>query len=222
MKSRSSKLKEQVARAQSAMSELASSKAEMDKIRREEHEEFLDEKAGLDEGLEGVKTALKTLQEYYGNDNGHATQASASSNIIGLLEVIESDFSKSLAELMGSEANSVANYQAESKQIEVVTATKEREVMLKTREFTFIDKAVIDSKSDRTGIQNEYSAVIEYLSKLKSECVAKPDGFQERKERREAEIAGLKDALSTLENETAFLQRSSRRYLRGPQSHNFS
>ena len=53
-----------------------------------------------------------------------------------------------------------------------------------------------------------------YWDKLQPMCVAKPESYEERKKRREAEIAGLKEALRILEEESgsAFLQiRSIRR-----------
>jgi hypothetical protein len=45
---------------------------------------------------------------------------------------------------------------------------------------------------------------------LKDRCVAKPESYEDRKARREAEINGLKDALNILESETAFVQRKGR------------
>jgi len=45
-------------------------------------------------------------------------------------------------------------------------------------------------------------------------CIAKPETYEERTKRRAAEIEGLKSALATLENETAFVQRKSHGHLR--------
>jgi len=54
---------------------------------------------------------------------------------------------------------------------------------------------------------------MEYYGQIKERCIAKPETYEDRKGRREAEIKGLKDALSILENEAAFLQR--KRHMRG-------
>ena len=52
-----------------------------------------------------------------------------------------------------------------------------------------------------------YAAVMEYWEQLQPMCIAKPEPYAERKKRREAEIAGLKEALTILEEEagSAFL-----------------
>lgn len=56
-------------------------------------------------------------------------------------------------------------------------------------------------------MQDELAAVTEFLGKLEEMCVAKPDTYEERTQRREAEVAGLKEALNVLSGEGALLQR---------------
>ena len=69
-----------------------------------------------------------------------------------------------------------------------------QDVKYKTKESKDLDKAVAESSSDRSTVQEELDAVLEYYSKIKGECIAKAEPYAERKERREAEIAGLKEA----------------------------
>lgn len=79
----------------------------------------------------------------------------------------------------------------------------------KTSEAKGLDKAVSEFTSDRAGLQTELDAVLEYLAKLTEECTYAPDSYETRKARRDAEIAGLKEALKYLEG-AALLQRKSR------------
>jgi len=58
-------------------------------------------------------------------------------------------------------------------------------------------------------------AVLEYLKGMEDRCIAKPETYAERVARRDAELAGLREALSILENETSFLQQKTKRTLRG-------
>jgi len=220
MTSRSKKLKSHMVRIQAFLSKTSSAQAEMDSIRHKEHQEFLDEKQDLDQGLSGIKMALKVLNDYYQKeDKDHKTDGGAANNIITLLETIESDFSKSLAELMGLEEVSQTDYEKASQENEVVKAKKEKDVEHKTKEMASLDKALSEIKSDKASVQNELDAVSEYLSKLQKECIAQPDSYEERKARRAAEITGLKDALHTLESETALLQLSRRSELQKTRRH---
>merc|ERR1719359_311166 len=88
--------------------------------------------------------------------------------------------------------------------------TMDQDVKYKTEEYTSLDKALTEMTTDRDTAQAELSAVMDYYEKLKDRCIAKPETYEERKRRREAEIAGLKEALKILEEETAFVQEGSR------------
>merc|ERR1711879_61243 len=96
-----------------------------------------------------------------------------------------------------------------TKETEVQTTTKTQDVKYKTKESASLDKAISEASSDRSGVQSELDAVLEYLDKIKEKCVAKPESYAEKKARRESEIAGLKDAMEILESEAALIQRQT-------------
>jgi len=219
MKSRSAQLKEEVAGLNKALANLAKASAEMDKMRYQEHEDFLKNKADMQQGLEGVKLALKVLREYYGKDKAHKAEEGAGVSVIGLLEVVESDFSKGFAEMTATEESALSAYDTETKENEIEKASKDQDVAYKTKESTGLDKAVAEATSDRSGVQSELDAVNEYLDTLKKGCVAEAETHEERKARFEAELAGLREALRILESETVLMQKVSSRALRGVQRH---
>jgi len=218
---RSSELKEQVAALEKSLSELASSQAEMDKIRAEEQETYKKNKADIEQGLKGVEMALKVLKNYYAKeDKAHSASDGAGAGIIGLLETVESDFTKSLAEMTAAEESAQSAYEKETNENGVEKKTKRQDVKYKTKESTELDKTAAETQSDLSGVQEELDAVVSYLKKIEMKCIAKPETFEERKARFEAELSGLQEALRILEQEIALLQRSSdRKQLRGVGRH---
>lgn len=211
-KAQSAQLKEDVATLSKELSDLAKSQAEMDKIRKEESEAFVTNKAEMEEGLEGIKLALKVLNEYYAKeDKAHGAAEGAGGGIIGMLEVIESDFSKGLAQMISEEDTASAEYERITKENEIAKASKEQDVKYKTKKYKSLDKASADLSSDKEGLQTELDAVLDYWEKIKEQCIAKPEPYEERKKRREAEIAGLKEALTILEGEAVLIQQKSRK-----------
>jgi len=212
----SAQLKEEVAALQNALAKLAKSQAEMDRIRQEEHDAFTASKAELDKALTGIKMALKILNEYYATEGkAHTAAEGASAGIIGLLEVCEADFSKNLAQITSDEDLAASEYEQVSKDNQIERTAKTQDVKYKVKEFKRLDKFSNELTADRTGVQAELDAVNEYLSKIHSECDEKAETYANRKARREAEIAGLKSALNTLETETSLIQKRSQRQLRG-------
>jgi len=219
--SRSDQLKEEVAALQAGLAKLARAQAEMDAIRREESSLYAANKAEMEKGIEGVKMALKILSEYYSKEGGGHTAASgAGSSIIGLLEVVESDLTKGLAEMTGTEDSAQSTYEAETKANEIDKTEKDQSVKYKTKEYKNLDKSAAELATDRAGVQTELDAVSAYLKSLHAQCDAKAEPYAERKARREAELAGLKQALQILEGEAVFLQQAARdRRLRAVERH---
>lgn len=218
-KSRSIKLKDEVAGTQAALADITKSQAELDQIRREENGVFRVTKTDLEQGLKGVRMALKILKEYYASSTGfvqqpaleagHSKASGAGTSIIGMLEVVESDFGKSLATSEAEEDANAVDYEKVSMDNRLNKAQWEKDVEYKSKEFQGLDKALLELSSDRDSAQSELDAVLEYSKSVRGACELKPESFGERKGRRSDEIAGLKEALKILEGEAVFLQKKS-------------
>merc|ERR1719291_88193 len=217
MSSRSSQLKSEVAALERALAELAASQAEMDKLRREENAAFLKNKEDMLQGLEGIKLALRVLSDYYAKtDKAHASADGAGHGIIGLMEVVESDFTQALAEFTSVEQTSAADYDRQSKENEIEKTTKDQDVKYKNKEAADLDAAIAEATSDRSGVQTELAAVQEYLDSLAAQCITtggnmgteghNAETYEQRVARRSSEIAGLKDALNILDGVASFVQ----------------
>merc|ERR1719221_2559434 len=169
--------------------------------------------------------ALKILREYYANQDAslvqqpeapevHSKATGASSGVIGMLEVVESDFGKTLASTEMNEEASATSYQKLSMENKLSLATKGKDVEYKNKESASLDKAVAEHSSDRESSQTELDAVLQYSAKIRDMCEVKPESYEERKGRREAELAGLKEALQILEGDAVLLQKRSRNLLK--------
>merc|ERR1719238_1109875 len=142
----------------------------------------------------------------------HTKSSGAGGSIINILEVCESDFSKNLAKEEQTESDAQSDYDTQSQENKITKTTKEQDIKYKTQEFKSLDKGITELTGDKDTAATELAAVNEYYGKVKDRCVAKPETYEERTARRTAEIAGLKQALSILENETAFVQRKHRSF----------
>merc|ERR1719506_3182819 len=96
----------------------------------------------------------------------------------------------------------------------IATTEKTTAAKYKGKDKKETEEMLVSLKEDKVTVDKEYAAVMEYWEELQGMCIAKPEPYEERKRRREAEIAGLKEALTILEEEagSAFLQiRTARR-----------
>jgi len=222
---KSAELKGEVKTLQAELATLSKEQAEMDSIRAEEKAAFDKAKAELELGITGVQKALGVLKDYYqgsaallqggfdafmqqpAQPKKHSKASGAGGSIIDILEVVESDFTKNLAAEETEEADAIAVYEKTTQDNKLATTMKSQDVKYKTKEHKGLDKSISELSGDRDTTNTELSAVLDYYAKIKDRCIAKPESYEERKARREAEINGLKEALEILESETAFMQR---------------
>lgn len=180
-------------------------------------------------GLFGVRKALVVLRDYYAQEGGaaalvqepavpqHAKASDSASSIIGILEVVESDFASNLATKETDEETAQDAHDEATQKYMITKAEKEQDVKYSSREATSLDKSISELSSDSETSNTELAAVMEYNDKLKKRCIAKPEPYEMRRKRREAELAGLKEALSIIESEAALVQAGGRRgrHMRG-------
>mmetsp|Transcript_63108 Transcript_63108/g.115263 ORF Transcript_63108/g.115263 Transcript_63108/m.115263 type:complete len:692 (+) Transcript_63108:61-2136(+) len=214
---KSAKLKAQVKALQEDLATMAASQAEATKIRQEANAAYVTAKADLTLGLKGVRQAISVLSDYYGSAAfvqqpaapvSYSKSTGAGKGILDILDQVESDFAKNLATEEAEEADAAAAYEKGTQEYAISTATKTQDVKYLTAEYTGLDKTIAETSADKETLSTELLAVQEYDAKLKDRCVTKPETYESRKGRREAEIAGLKEALQILETETAFTQRA--------------
>lgn len=235
--STSATLKTQVKELSSELAELQKAQGNMDKARESEHAAYKEAKADLERGLEGTRSAIRLLREYYAADDEDSASASllqsdsdasmgeemaaeensdqpkppekfqksggAGSGIIGLLEVCESDIAKNLAEEETEEASAMTEYEKLTQENKVLKTMKEKDVEYKTREIKSLGSNMADLSSDYDDTSEELASLTEYFTKLKERCVAKPESYESRKARRDAEIKGLQEALDILAGESS-------------------
>ena len=146
MSTRPAQLKAEVAALQNAPTELTAAQAEMDKLHRREDEAFKSSKGGHGERIVQCEACTENLDQILGG-------------IIGLLEVVETDFSKALAEAMAAEEGAQTAYDKPSKENEIDKTMKEQDIKYKTKKAADLDKATADQTSDRSDVQAELAVL---------------------------------------------------------------
>merc|ERR1712113_514117 len=149
---------EQIAELQGQLAKLAQSQAQMDKLRSEQKAAYEQARADLEKGLTGLKMALKVLSDYYAGDHDHDAADGASSGIIGLLEVCESDFTRDLARTIADEESAVAEYEKVTKENEIERTTKVQDLKYKFKEAMRLDEDSGELKADRATVNTELEA----------------------------------------------------------------
>jgi len=150
---------------------------------------------------EATARATQVLKDFYGSQaEGSVAQGSSSTGILGMLEVIQSDFTRLLTETTAAEDNGAKEFTAFTRDSKKNKAVKETDMKHKTNSKTTKEGDLETAKKDLAGTQEELDAALAYFEKLKPSCVEAGESYEERVARRKEEIESLTDALKILED----------------------
>jgi len=156
---------------------------------------------------------LVVLKEFYRGETAFVQQPSfdasrgdAGHSIIEILEMSQSDFTRLLAEEESSEAEAVSAYKSLTQENRVAKTSKQASIKAKTSEVKSVEVALGQHKEDLSTMSKELDAVLSYIEKLKPQCESRAMTYEERKGRREAEMAGLREALDLLSADASLIQ----------------
>jgi len=191
--------------------DLTKAMAEATEIRQKEKAENLDTIADAKAGSAAVASAMSILQEFYSSQASFlqrgkqvpemAAYKGMSGNaggVIGMLEVIQTDFMRLEADTKAAEAQAAKEYAAFMAESEATKKKKhEEEVQTKLdKDQAEFDKGELEK--DLAAEQALLDAANQYYEELKPQCLQVPVSYEERVQKREEELAALNEAYEIL------------------------
>jgi len=216
--SKSNKLAMEIGQLSQQISELDASVAEATSIRAEEKEKNTATVADAKGAIGAVEQATSVLKEFYAKAAGATalTQVQkgvaddmpqtfekpytgmANGGVMGMLEVILSDFQRLEAETTQAEDAGAQEFTTFKNDSQLDKAEKDKAVSMKQDSKQQADSNAQSAKSDLDSTQKELNAAMDYFEKLKPSCVDAGIDYDDRVARRKEEIQSLKEALTIL------------------------
>jgi len=210
------------------ISELSDQIAELDRVmveataqRQEEKAKNTETIADAKEASSAVSQALKVLRDFYAKaatstalvqqtpgedvpetfDEPYQGNQDAKGGVVGMLEVIASDFARLEADTTSAESSAQREYD------ELITDSKaDKEAKLKEKFHKELKKREAENNlgfrsKDLETTNEELTAALDYYEKLKPSCVDSGLSYADRVARRKEEIVSLQEALRILQGE---------------------
>jgi prefoldin subunit 5 len=213
------KLTEDITDLTQAVSELDAAVSKATNLRNEEKAKNTQTISDSQEAQTAVAQALTVLKEFYAKaaeatafvqtrqeppetfDKPYKGMGGESGGVVGMLEVIESDFARLEADTKASEASAQKEYDQFMTDSEVDKTKKSTDIEHKTAKKQDEEQTLTTKKSDLEGTQKELDAALAYFDKLKPSCVDSGVSYEDRVARRKEEIESLQEAQKILNGE---------------------
>jgi len=134
-------------------------------------------------------------------DGSDHTMHRGATGVLGMMEVIQSDFTRLEAETASAESEASRQHKAFLLASETDKDTKESEARHKGFEKVRKTRELGQTKQELEATQAELDTALNYYEKLKPSCIGTTASYDERVSMRKEEIQSLKEALRILDGE---------------------
>jgi len=196
------------------IAEIRGEQAEATKMRTSEKAENTKTVSDSKDAQVAVEQAIQTIRDFYAsaapafvqvhsakNSDPYTGLQGESGGVLGMLDVILSDFARLESDTSAAEDQAAAaykSYTAESTEdVEVKTTELKHKESKKMQTLESLDQ----TKKELELTQEELTTALDYYEKLNADCVDTGLSFEERTTRREEEVQSLKEALKILDGE---------------------
>merc|ERR1719247_147563 len=154
------------------------------------------------EAQTAVAQALSVLKEFYEQagdatsfvqepeifDEPYKGMQSENGGVVGMIEVIQSDFARLESETQASETQAQKEYDEFTSDSSIDKAQKTADIDHKTEKKESKSETLQQQRTDLDGEQKELQAAMSYYEKLKPSCVDASESYEDRVARRKEEI----------------------------------
>jgi len=204
-----------------SLSEIQGKRSEATKLRSAEKASNAKAVSEAQEAQHAVEQAIKVLKDFYESQEEGAAAAlmqsddkdieamrepykgmgAGSGGILGMLEVVLSDFARLETETSEAESQAQRAYDKFMNESSEDSAIKETEKKHKENNRDRADEKLRGLKKDLDLTQEELDTALDYHDKLKTQCVDTGLSYEERVKMRQEEIVSLQEALKILNGE---------------------
>jgi len=218
------KLTEEIAILTKEIDELETALATTTKERNDESAENAATVSEAQEGQAAVEQAIGVLEKFYktaakaevfvqtsskqvpdmpdaGFSGANKGSQSASTGILGMLDVIKSDFVRTIKETEKAEKAAAKEFMEFETTTKVSLGTKKVSKSAKEGELTETEASIDEDNTSLTEEQSLLDKAVQEIIELQPACVDTGMSYEERVAKREQEIEALKEALCTLDKE---------------------
>merc|ERR1719408_711029 len=102
-----------------------------------------------------------------------------------MLEVVDSDFAKNLAEMRVAESTAAEDFKKDEQEMKLEKTRKEQDVKYKEEAHQQLDAEVAEVQGDANSAQSVLEDEKKYAETVRAKCIVTPESFEEKRAKRQ-------------------------------------